>query len=466
MTNAISIASTASVPQAQPGAGQSGASPMGAFLDLLTAALAGDRAATPGAPLAPAAIGGATEEAQTGIEALFDRLTGLLEDLAADLKGDLPLDPDALDNLQDLLSGLETALAHTPLPALPPEKFARLAALGESFGISLPANPGNGAPHDLLSGLFAKLAHELGEDAPELATQLTALTRRIDTEAAALQSKSFEQQAIAVGSLRRIESETRLNPAAALAAAQGEAGPDGESAGPLARATPEDGTGAPPRSLSRPDAGEAAAGRTAPSPQAANQSASGTSMPAADLASADADLPDGLTLHASQANAQATAPGAAARPEAVAYQRPEAHVNFPHISVEISRHIQNGVSRFEIKLNPAELGRIDVRMEMDGSGNVIARLAVERSETLDLLQRDQRALMRALAEAGIDTGKTDLEFSLRQEGGNAWAESRDEGSAHKRPSNPGTETQNMQITAEPARNMRGYARLDAVSLWV
>jgi len=50
----------------------------------------------------------------------------------------------------------------------------------------------------------------------------------------------------------------------------------------------------------------------------------------------------------------------------------------------------------------------------DKSGTVNARLTVERPETLDLMQRDQRALQQALQQAGLDGTKTNLEFSLRQ----------------------------------------------------
>ena len=39
---------------------------------------------------------------------------------------------------------------------------------------------------------------------------------------------------------------------------------------------------------------------------------------------------------------------------------------------------------------------------------------MERPETLDLMQRDQRALQQALQQAGLDASRTNLEFSLRQ----------------------------------------------------
>ncbi|UXN72137.1 flagellar hook-length control protein FliK [Devosia neptuniae] len=67
-----------------------------------------------------------------------------------------------------------------------------------------------------------------------------------------------------------------------------------------------------------------------------------------------------------------------------------------------------------MRLDPAELGRIDVRLDIDATGRVKAHLTVEKAETLDLMQRDQRGLERALQQAGLDGAKTNLEFSLKQ----------------------------------------------------
>jgi flagellar hook-length control protein FliK len=113
---------------------------------------------------------------------------------------------------------------------------------------------------------------------------------------------------------------------------------------------------------------------------------------------------------------QASPPAAAVRVAHAAYQAPQAvqQINLPQIAFEIARHVQQGLSRFEIRLDPPELGRIDVKMDLDTGGALNARLTVERSETLDLLQRDQRQLERALQQAGVDTNKTSLEFSLKQ----------------------------------------------------
>jgi flagellar hook-length control protein FliK len=97
-----------------------------------------------------------------------------------------------------------------------------------------------------------------------------------------------------------------------------------------------------------------------------------------------------------------------------AYQAPVQQVNMPQVAFEVARQFQHGNSRFQIRLDPPELGRIDVHMKVDRDGNVQARMTVERSETLDLMQRDQRSLEKALAQAGLDSSKTNLEFSLRQ----------------------------------------------------
>jgi flagellar hook-length control protein FliK len=97
-----------------------------------------------------------------------------------------------------------------------------------------------------------------------------------------------------------------------------------------------------------------------------------------------------------------------------AYSAPVRQINIPQVAFEIVRQVQAGASRFQIRLDPPELGRIDVKLDVDAAGNVNARMTVERAETLDLMQRDQRSLERALAQAGLDSSKTNLEFSLRQ----------------------------------------------------
>jgi flagellar hook-length control protein FliK len=86
------------------------------------------------------------------------------------------------------------------------------------------------------------------------------------------------------------------------------------------------------------------------------------------------------------------------------------------IAVQIQRAAAQGQNRVQIRLNPAELGRIDVKVEVGDDGHVRAALAVDKPETLDLMQRDPRALERALQAAGLKTDQDSLNFSLRDDG--------------------------------------------------
>ncbi len=89
----------------------------------------------------------------------------------------------------------------------------------------------------------------------------------------------------------------------------------------------------------------------------------------------------------------------------------------PQIASEIATHFKKGATRFEIRLDPPELGRVDVRIDVDTDGRVTSRMTVEKTETLDLLKADQRALERALNEAGFKSEQNSLSFSLKDDRG-------------------------------------------------
>ena len=84
------------------------------------------------------------------------------------------------------------------------------------------------------------------------------------------------------------------------------------------------------------------------------------------------------------------------------------------LAVEITTQAQAGNKHFEIRLDPPELGRIDVKLNVDRDGNVSTQIVADRSDTLDLLKRDSSTLERALQQAGLKTGDNGLDFSLRQ----------------------------------------------------
>ncbi len=135
-------------------------------------------------------------------------------------------------------------------------------------------------------------------------------------------------------------------------------------------------------------------------PEAADNKPAATPAPTAQPQPAATDT-------AAAAGTPATQPAAApvARTIHAAYQVPLQQVNLPQVAFEVVRQFEAGNTRFQIRLDPAELGRIDIKLDVDKSGTVNARLTVERPETLDLLQRDQRALQQALQQAGLDGQK-------------------------------------------------------------
>ncbi|TPQ48635.1 hypothetical protein C2U72_22750, partial [Prosthecomicrobium hirschii] len=73
--------------------------------------------------------------------------------------------------------------------------------------------------------------------------------------------------------------------------------------------------------------------------------------------------------------------------------------------------------RLEIRLDPPELGKVDIRMQIGTDGEVRAHLVVERAETLDMMLRDQRGLERSLEQSGMKLADNGVSFSLRQDGG-------------------------------------------------
>lgn len=92
------------------------------------------------------------------------------------------------------------------------------------------------------------------------------------------------------------------------------------------------------------------------------------------------------------------------------------------LAVQIAAKSDDGNKQFDIKLDPAELGRVEVKLTIDDQGRAQAHLAVEKPQTLDMLQNDRGNLERALKDSGVDLSQNGLNFSLkgqdRQQGDN------------------------------------------------
>ncbi len=84
------------------------------------------------------------------------------------------------------------------------------------------------------------------------------------------------------------------------------------------------------------------------------------------------------------------------------------------VAVQVARG--NAGETIVVSLKPAELGTVEVSLELGADGRMSAHVAVERPQTLELIQRDASQLERALLDAGIDLAPGALTFDLRQDG--------------------------------------------------
>lgn len=85
------------------------------------------------------------------------------------------------------------------------------------------------------------------------------------------------------------------------------------------------------------------------------------------------------------------------------------------VGVQIRRSVAAGDTAFAIRLDPPELGRIDIRLDLATDGRVSAQVAADSPQVLDLLRRDASVLERALNDAGLRADSGALNFSLRQQ---------------------------------------------------
>ena len=138
-------------------------------------------------------------------------------------------------------------------------------------------------------------------------------------------------------------------------------------------------------------------------------------LPGAEHAPADPSDAGAQTTGMIQPQLPSTAATAAPTAALSATAATNAPVPLSGLAIEIAATARAGKSHFEIRLDPADLGRIDVRIDVDRNGQVTSHLTVEKPETLSMLRQDAPQLQRALDDAGFKTGDGGLQFSLRDQ---------------------------------------------------
>jgi flagellar hook-length control protein FliK len=126
----------------------------------------------------------------------------------------------------------------------------------------------------------------------------------------------------------------------------------------------------------------------------------------------NSSLAFGLARHA--------APMSAANTSNVSFARMLQQTSQPPLLDQVMFHVKSAVdggsSKIHIQLHPAELGKLDIKLEVDSEGKTGITVTADNKNTLDLLQRDSRGLERALADAGLKADSGSLNFNLRGDG--------------------------------------------------
>jgi len=194
---------------------------------------------------------------------------------------------------------------------------------------------------------------------------------------------------------------------------------------PVASATAEPAATARPKAGNGPVEAAKSEGSAGSSPAAGGLAHAAREVAPPPTAALDAAIPapDAVQSHLHSVAATASAgalTAAAATSDAVPLNG---------LAVEIAARARSGNTHFEIRLDPADLGRIDVRIDIDRNGHVTSHLMVEKPETLSMLRQDAPQLQRALDDAGFRTADSGLQFSLRDQ--NSSGQNNDSGSGQK-----------------------------------
>lgn len=95
------------------------------------------------------------------------------------------------------------------------------------------------------------------------------------------------------------------------------------------------------------------------------------------------------------------------------------------IAAQILRRLEGRSTRFEMALTPDELGRVDVKLDIDSEGRLNARLAFDNPAAATDLKGRADELRRQLEDAGFHLAEDAFEFADRDSGSSAFDRGQD-----------------------------------------
>lgn len=110
-------------------------------------------------------------------------------------------------------------------------------------------------------------------------------------------------------------------------------------------------------------------------------------------------------------SAELTAQSGQVMPESAARAAPAV----TQVSREIIRRFNGQTTSLELRLDPPELGKVEVRLEVSRDHKVTAVVSAENPAALAELARNARDLQQALQSAGLELSDNGLSFDLKQQ---------------------------------------------------
>jgi flagellar hook-length control protein FliK len=136
-------------------------------------------------------------------------------------------------------------------------------------------------------------------------------------------------------------------------------------------------------------------------------------------------------------------------------QTPRPQVLTPHtipmLAATMVRRLESGSKQFSMRLDPPELGQVEVKLTMEVGKKVRAVISADRPEALADLVRSARDLVRALNDAGLSVDENGLTFTLNDPAGDQRGTRQDQdqalGSAKKAATHPHSQSDETPTAA-------------------
>lgn len=319
-------------------------------------------------------------------------------------------------------NGVDAAMALVvPVAANAPQTATNAAnadAAGQATDAGLGGKPSAGAQLAQLTAAVAaadaknaKAAGVVAQDTSQSQSAVTpAQAAKANAEVTAKANDSLSLQGPVLSSQAAATGPNGLStpPLASAATAAGALGKPVEPTGSKEKGEATKGgriEGA--RTEGAPTVGAARSAVVAPAfADTAGKDASSSERDSAGPAAADAKPSAGDNAQAGSdfnlATNSTTTPNAAALAHAAALAVRGAPQTVANLAAQIAKKLDGRSSRFDVQLDPAGLGKVDVRVEIDAAGKMTAAMNFDNQQAANELKSRAGELQRALEQAGFD----------------------------------------------------------------